>query len=94
MSAADRARSLEVGRWIVAQWEATADQLDALTPPSEIAKEHDATVIEYRDKIALLHHEIDLLGQGKYSDARAVDDSIDESQKMSAFETKYGLQSC
>jgi hypothetical protein len=94
MSAADRAKSLEVGRWIAAQWEATAGQLDALTPPSEIAKEHDETVIEYRDNIALLRHEIDLLGQGKYSDARVVDDSLPDPSKMSAFETKYGLQSC
>ena len=94
MSAADRARSLEVGRWIATQWEATADQLDALTPPPEIAKEHDAAVVEYRDVIALLRHEIDLLGQGKYSDARAVDDWIGDGPGMSAFETKYGLQSC
>ena len=46
MSAADRAESLVVGRRIAAQWEATADQLDGLTPPPEIVKEHDAAVIE------------------------------------------------
>jgi hypothetical protein len=93
MSAADRGKSLVVGRRIAAQWEATADQLDALTPPPEIAKEHDAVVIEYRDSIALLRHEIDLLGQGKYSKARVVDDSIG-GPKMGAFETTYGLKPC
>jgi hypothetical protein len=71
------------------------DMLAVLAPPPDLAIQHEADVARQRDVAALFQLQVQLLGEGKYAEAQAVDTSANVVNEMRAtFETRYGLTPC
>ena len=67
---------------------------EAIQAPPALATEHLANIQTLKDVLALLNHEIDLLGANKIAEAATVDESTGSLNTLrEQFARKYGLSS-
>ncbi|TAL06388.1 MAG: hypothetical protein EPO00_11180 [Chloroflexota bacterium] len=73
----------------------TTDQLAQLAVPPGLEQGQAVNLAQYRDIVAILQHELELLNAGEFADAKAVDLSTDAiSRQISAWEAEYGFLNC
>lgn len=72
-----------------------ADELEAITAPSDIQTEHIANVTQYRALATILERSLELLNDGNFADAKVVDETTNPiGGEIGKWEIGYKFTGC